>query len=160
MTKKRNLIVESIISQMEEKCSSDIPEVKVTLADEALEERNIEDEEKPEIAEWMKKALECPVCLEIIMDPPVFICENSQGHSMCSTCHKSIQQKDKMCPVCRGPMENRRSVGLETLVENIPNKATCKFEGCDFKRSDYMVVIKQIVMRVQVGPLWCLQKAS
>ena len=125
MTKKRNLMVESIVGQMKEKCSS-----------------GIEDKEKPEIPEWMKKALECPVCLDIIMDPPVFICDNYQGHSMCSNCHKSIQQNDKMCPVCRGPMGNRRNLGLESLVENIPNKVTCRFQGCVFKRSKGSVVVK------------------
>jgi len=97
---------------------------------------------EPEIPEWMKKALECPVCLDIIMDPPVFICENSQGHSMCFNCHKSIQLKDKICPVCRGPMENRRNVCLESLVESMPNKVTCRSEGCHFKRSKEAVVAK------------------
>jgi len=97
---------------------------------------------EPEIPEWMKKALECPVCLDIIMDPPVFVCDHSQGHSMCSNCHKSIQLKDNMCPVCRGPLGNRRNLCLESLVENIPNKITCMFDGCDFKRSKEAVVAK------------------
>merc|ERR1719320_1082979 len=32
--------------------------------------------------------------------------------------------------------KNRRNVTLERMLENNPNKTKCKFDGCDFKRSD------------------------
>jgi len=89
-----------------------------------------------EIPECMKRALECPVCLETITDPPIFICENPQGHSLCSTCHDSVMKKDKKCPVCRKDLQHRRSMGMESMVENLPNKVKCKYDGCDFKRSN------------------------
>ena len=95
-----------------------------------------------EIPDWMKRALECPVCLETITDPPIFICENPQGHSLCSTCHDSVMKKDKKCPVCRKDLQHRRSMGMESMVENLPNKVLCKYDGCDFKRSDTGAVKK------------------
>ena len=70
------------------------------------------------------------------MDPPIFICENPQAHSVCSTCHESLTKDGKTCPVCRKAMKNRRSVTLESMLENVPKKVNCKFDGCDFKRSD------------------------
>ena len=96
----------------------------------------------PEIPEWMKRALECPVCLEIIMDPPIYVCENPQGHSVCSTCHESLKKEGKTCPVCRKKMMNRRNVTLECMLDNNPSKVKCKFDGCDFKRSDGEAVKK------------------
>merc|ERR1719423_216251 len=74
---------------------------KQTQTDEAV---TCSNESGPEvktsaIPDWMEQGLECPVCLETIMDSPVFICENPQGHSMCSGCHESLQNnEDKKMP--------------------------------------------------------------
>jgi len=88
------------------------------------------------IPEWMKRALECPVCLETIIDPPIFICENSHGHSVCFTCHESIQKKDKMCPICRNKMNKKRNMAMESMVDSLPiKKVKCKYDGCCFKKT-------------------------
>ena len=87
------------------------------------------------IPEWMRLALECPVCLEIIMDPPIYVCENPQGHTVCSTCHESLKKERKPCPVCRQELKSRRNVTLECMLEKYPYKK-CKFNGCDFRGSD------------------------
>lgn len=77
------------------------------------------------------------------MDPPVYQCENPQSHSICSSCHQSLQNKeDNTCPVCRKKMLMRRNVTLESMLENNPNKIKCKFDGCDFKRSNGEAVKK------------------
>ena len=94
------------------------------------------------IPAWMKRALECPVCLETIMDPPIFVCENSQGHSVCSTCHDTIQKYNKTCPVCPSRLSKRRNVAMERMVEGIPNKIKCRFDGCDVQRSNEVAVKK------------------
>jgi len=181
LTTKRNLMVESIVDQMDQwvKTGPDTPEIlalqsleklslntakasanlglkeavtcaKQTQADEAVTCSNETqtDRSGPEvktaaIPDWMEQGLECPVCLETIMDSPVFICENPQGHSMCSGCHESLQNnEDKKCPVCRKKLLMRRNVTLENMLENNPNKVKCRFDGCDYKRSDDEAVRK------------------
>jgi len=76
------------------------------------------------------------------MDPPIYLCENPQSHSVCSTCHESLKKERKPCPVCRQEMKSKRNVTLEGMLENIPNKTKCNFNGCDFKRSDAEAVKK------------------
>ena len=47
-----------------------------------------------ELPEWyrdMEKDLECPVCLNSILDPPVYVCENQ--HDLCSTCHEKLTNR-------------------------------------------------------------------
>ena len=87
--------------------------------------------------DWMNDVLECPVCLDVMKEPPIYICENPQGHSLCSKCHDSLLEENKPCPVCRQPMGNRRSLGLEGMVTKLPK---CRFDGCDFMRSDETAV--------------------
>jgi len=78
------------------------------------------------------------------MDPPVYQCENPQSHSICSSCHQSLQNKEdnSTCPVCRKKMLMRRNVTLESMLESNPNKAKCRFDGCDFQRSNEDAVKK------------------
>ena len=112
-----------------------------TTKDMEPKKRKMTSCDRPDIPDWMKRALECPVCLEVIMDPPIYLCENPQGHSICSTYHQFLQNKeDNSCPVCRKKMLMRRSVTLENMLENIPNKVKCHFG--DFKRSNGEVVRK------------------
>ena len=84
--------------------------------------------------DFLMKALECPVCLDVITDPPIYQCENTQSHSFCSTCHGSLRRDEKPCPVCRAQLAGRRSTVLENIVEGFPEKIKCKFDGCDFKK--------------------------
>ena len=98
---------------------------------------------KRDVFEGMKDILaivDCPVCLDVIRDPPIYIYENSQGHSICSGCHRSLRNKRKPCPVCRKPLANRRSLGLEKLLELLPK--TCRFEGCSQEAKDRAVMKK------------------
>jgi len=76
------------------------------------------------------------------MDPPIYLCENPQGHSVCSTCHETLKKNRKSCPECRQEMKSRRNVTLERMLESMPNKTKCKFNGCNFKRSDAEAVKK------------------
>ena len=90
--------------------------------------------------EFEASTLECPVCLDVIMDPPIFICENISGHSMCSKCHEGLIKDKKPCPVCREPLKNRRNITLENIVEGFPNKIECQYFGCEFQRSNEKLV--------------------
>ena len=42
-----------------------------------------------------KKTLECPVCLEVVEEAPIYRCQ--QEHLVCSTCRLQIRK----CPECR-----------------------------------------------------------
>ena len=92
--------------------------------------------------EELKKTLECPVCLDVITEAPIFLCENILGHSLCSSCHQNLRSKDGSCPVCRAKLSGKRSLLLENLVETVdlPKKINCRHGGCNFKRSDEDVV--------------------
>ena len=85
------------------------------------------------LPEWAAKSLECPVCLEKILDPPIFLCE--KGHVMCQTCREPLKTQDKPCPVCQGKLLDVRNLGLENFLEQLP-KIKCKYEGCTFERAD------------------------
>ena len=107
-------------------------------------ERIIQKIPKDTISEDLKSALECPVCLDTIIQRPIFICENDQGHSVCSTCHIQIYTKqDKLCPVCREKMGTRRSVVLENVVESLP-KIKCLHDGCGFQGLEAGAVLRHV----------------
>ena len=46
----------------------------------------------------LRKALECPVCLETPKAGPLYQCEN--GHILCSGCIDKVQE----CPQCRAKL--------------------------------------------------------
>ena len=89
------------------------------------------------LPDWVAKSLECPVCLETIKDPPVYLCE--KGHGMCQTCREPLKAQNKPCPVCRGKLLDTRSLAVENMLEQLP-KIKCKNEGCTFERSDDQLV--------------------
>merc|ERR1712038_1551595 len=45
--------------------------------------------------EEKEKTLECPVCLEVVEEPPMYRCQ--QEHLICSSCRAKIGE----CPECR-----------------------------------------------------------
>jgi len=85
------------------------------------------------LPDWVTKFLECPVCLEIIKDPPVYLCE--KGHALCLTCREPLKAQDKPCPVCRGKLTDARNLVVENMLELLP-KIKCKNEGCTFEKSN------------------------
>jgi len=106
--------------------------------------KTVSKQPEPHICDMIKdalKILKCPVCLLVMQEPPIYVCENPQGHSICSTCHGALKKDRKPCPVCSKPLADRRSLGLENMAEILPQTSkpigllpqTCKFEGCEFK---------------------------
>ena len=89
------------------------------------------------LPDWVTKHLECPVCLESIQDPPIFLCE--KGHPLCQTCREPLKAQEKPCPVCRGKLTDVRNVTVENMLEELP-KTKCKNEGCTFQRSNVQLV--------------------
>jgi len=85
--------------------------------------------------ESLKGEFECPVCLESMTDAPIFQCDNSLSHSICSKCHGTLKKARKQCPVCKANLSNRRNLTSEKIVEKLP-KVQCKLEGCSIKKSE------------------------
>jgi len=89
------------------------------------------------LPDWVTKHLECPVCLESIQDPPIYLCE--KGHPLCQTCREPLKTQEKPCPVCREKLTDVRNVTVESMLEELP-KTKCKNEGCAFQRSNVQLV--------------------
>jgi len=70
--------------------------------------------------EKLKREVECPVCLGIPREGPVYACPN--GHLVCQVC------KGGTCPICREAMGQHRSLLAVAVIENILHK--CKHEEC------------------------------
>jgi E3 ubiquitin-protein ligase SIAH1 len=61
------------------------------------------------VGEILLSDLECPVCMEYIVQP-IKLCTN--GHNICSKCRERIQ----CCPTCRAEFSEIRYLGLENIV--------------------------------------------
>jgi len=71
--------------------------------------------------EDLKEHMECPVCMEIPREGPIFSCPN--GHLVCQKC------KVTTCPICRQAMGQHRSLLAVAVIEKIHHD--CKHNGCD-----------------------------
>jgi len=88
------------------------------------------------LPDWAK-SLECPVCLNTIEDPPIYLCE--KGHGLCNACRETIKAQNKPCPVCREKLTDARNMACEDILKNLP-KIKCKNNGCTFQRLDAQLV--------------------
>jgi len=94
-----------------------------------------EREEDKSGLKWLLDALECPVCLDPMLETQILVCTNDQEHSLCLECHKDLDKKGQSCPVCREPLSKKRNLGLEKIAQNAPVAwINCRFQGCMFKR--------------------------
>ena len=77
------------------------------------------------LPEDVRKDIECPVCLQIPRETPIFQCDN--GHIICKDCKPRLE----LCPQCRTFVGNSRNLIAERIVSKIKHK--CKFaeDGCD-----------------------------
>jgi len=99
------------------------------------------DEKKRKLSECLPdlfaETLECPVCLETIRDPPVFLCAN--GHELCHKCREPLKAEDKPCPVCQEELLDVRNRAVEKMLDKLP-KTKCAHEGCTFAKADGQLV--------------------
>ena len=103
------------------------------------------------LSDLLAETLECPVCLETIKDPPVFLCVN--GHELCFKCRGTLKAERKPCPVCQGQLTDARNRAVEKMLEKLP-KTECKHEGCSFSRADDELV-KSHEMECSLRPVMC-----
>jgi len=104
------------------------------------------------LQEAVAETLECPVCLEAIKDPPVFLCSN--GHELCLKCRKPLKAQGKPCPVCKGELLDVRNRFAEKMLDKLP-KTVCKHEGCTFARSDTQIVKSHEEKECRMKPVKC-----
>jgi len=69
----------------------------------------------------LKNCIECPVCLGVPSDAPVYCCPN--GHLICKSC------KMDSCPICKEVMGPNKSLLAVTIMENIDHE--CRIDGCE-----------------------------
>ena len=80
-----------------------------------------------EMDDELIEVLECPVCLKMPRQTPVYQCEN--GHCICSECYVKLTN----CPICRKALGKIRNLVFERLLKKMSHK--CKFVeyGCTFE---------------------------
>jgi len=86
----------------------------------------------------VSKELECPVCLLVPRQPPIFLCPG--GHLICLECRPKVAK----CPVCKvNYLKSRqtRNFFAEKVLESI--KRRCRYElfGCDFAFHESSVLV-------------------
>lgn len=76
----------------------------------------------------LAELLQCPICLEAPMLPPLLQCKN--GHMLCGDCR--VKPSCALCPTCRAGPVRSRNLSLERLASESVSKVTCKFKtnGC------------------------------
>ena len=75
------------------------------------------------------KDFECPVCLKVPREPPIYQCKS--GHCICKVCHGKVTR----CPVCRIPLGNDeiRNLILEKLLPNMKHNCENADHGCEVR---------------------------
>ena len=113
--KKRKVKITPLQDKKESSAAKDMQlEDKIGVLEEKLksEKKKIDD---------LKKQIECPVCLEVPREGPVFSCPN--GHHVCKKC------KRDSCPTCREVMGDNKSLVAVAIIERILHE--CKFVECE-----------------------------
>jgi len=98
------------------------------------------------------ETLECPVCLQTIKDPPVFLCAN--GHQLCYKCREPLKAEGKPCPVCQGELTDVRCRAVEKMLEKLP-KTKCKHDGCTFSMANVQLVKSHEEKECSLRPVLC-----
>ena len=80
------------------------------------------------LEEHLLKALECPICFQLMI-PPITQCNN--GHNICNTCKPKLHH----CPTCRGDFVNIRNKFAEEFSGNVEHPCRFKESGCSKKLS-------------------------
>ncbi|CAG9825195.1 unnamed protein product [Phaedon cochleariae] len=80
-----------------------------------------------ELSRNVQRALECPICTNIMV-PPIFVC--ATGHTICTICKSLLTE----CPTCKAAYTGTRSFALEELYENSRLMCSSSNENnvCDF----------------------------
>lgn len=72
----------------------------------------------------LQEALECPVCLLLPQETPIYQCDN--GHIICKTCHARLTN----CPQCRKPLGESRNLFAEKFLVKLMKACPFEKHGC------------------------------
>jgi len=73
--------------------------------------------------------LECPGCLEPIIQAPIYACANKQQqHALCFDCYKPLKRLLKTCPLCSERLTDHRCLRLENLVSKMQDVAAAGYK--------------------------------
>ena len=81
-------------------------------------------ENLPDSMHQLKLALECPVCLTLPQETPIYQCEN--GHIVCKSCHPLLER----CPQCRGSLGRNRNLFAESFLGTFSKECPFAKKGC------------------------------
>ncbi|QQP38358.1 E3 ubiquitin-protein ligase [Caligus rogercresseyi] len=108
-----------------------------------MSELNTEDRQN--ILRDLQSRLECPVCFNTIIAPPIFQCV--AGHMLCSPCNEKLSS----CPICRQRLTNMRLLFAEQMLETLPRKCSFQHRGCSFE--GFNVLTREHEERCAFAPL-------
>ncbi|XP_023340463.1 E3 ubiquitin-protein ligase DIS1 isoform X2 [Eurytemora carolleeae] len=108
-------------------------------------------------AETLKDLLECPVCLRVPRETPIYQC--ARGHVVCGECKPKVTT----CPQCREVLGNIRSLVSEKVLEKLP--ASCKYSdhGCQIEVMRYLLPAHESQCKYRIVScvdLACQQRVS
>ena len=75
----------------------------------------------------LKDALECPVCLLLPQETPIYQCDN--GHIVCKDCHAQLEN----CPQCRKALGRSRNLFAEKFLVRFMKPCPFDQHGCKVK---------------------------
>ena len=75
----------------------------------------------------LKETLECPVCLMLPKQTPIYQCDN--GHIVCKTCHARLDT----CPQCRKALGKNRNLFAENFLVSFMKPCLFELHGCPVK---------------------------
>jgi hypothetical protein len=83
-------------------------------------------------SDFLKRHLECPICLEVKRGCHIFQCQN--GHIACSDCYAKLTQ----CPECRIALSRQgiRCLRVEQLIDGLPMHCKHLEAGCSFETTE------------------------
>jgi hypothetical protein len=83
-------------------------------------------------SDFLKRHLECPICLEVKRGCHIFQCQN--GHIACSDCYAKLTQ----CPECRIAFSRPeiRCLRVEQLIDGLPTQCKNFEAGCYFETAE------------------------
>ena len=104
-----------MIKEMSEEMSTDsvttLPDIFQSIYSR-LAHTPEQEEKKEETIKKLQETLECPICLEPALQPPIYSCP--VGHILCSDCYSCVTK----CPLCAQGLQDAvtaRNTGAEIL---------------------------------------------
>jgi Zinc finger, C3HC4 type (RING finger) len=104
--------------------------------------------EEQSLVQQLKKALECPCCMEVPLPDTVVVGMCSNGHLTCGMCAVQVLQRGNQCPVCRQPtLKIVRGHHLAVSVIHIMTSFmmyNCKHNSCTEIKSGAEITVHEL----------------